>query len=157
MVSCYPLGISGDPVVGIVLNPDGSYHAWTILEDDKGQEVSFSGYGHTREEALVSRDAALATGLKAFPGLKTPERIQKAAEESPYTQGKWDYAEARKAPAPCITVIEHPDGRTSHRDMDWNDRDARRRFLRKVGELCEAGTGRVTILPDPVVVEGMVS
>lgn len=137
--------------MGIVLKPDGSYQAWTILEDDKGQEVSFSGYGHTREEALVSRDSALATGLKAFPGLKTPR-----APDSPHTRDNWDYAEARKAPAPCITVIEHPDGRTSRRDMDWNDRDARRRFLRKVGEMCEAGVGRISITPDPVVVEGVV-
>ena len=151
MVSCYPLGISGDPVVGIVLNPDGSYHAWTILEDDKGQEVSFSGYGHTREEALVSRDSALATGLKAFPGLKTPK-----APDSPHLQGKWDYAEPQKAPAPCITIIEHPDGRTTRRDMDWNDRDARRRFLRKVSEILETG-GQARIVSDIVVVEGVVS
>ena len=151
MVSCYPLGISGDLVVGIILKPDGSYHARTILEDDKGQEVSFSGYGHTREEALVSRDAALATGLKAFPGLKTPK-----APDSPHLQGKWDYAEPQKAPAPCITIIEHPDGRTTRRDMDWNDRDARRRFLRKVSEILETG-GQARIVSDIVVVEGVVS
>jgi hypothetical protein len=41
--------------------------------------------------------------------------------------------------------------------MDWNDRDARRRFLRKVGEMCEAGEGRISITPDTVVVEGVVS
>ena len=137
--------------MGIVLNPDGSYHAWTILEDDKGQEVSFSGYGHTRGEALVSRDSALATGLKAFPGLKTPK-----APDSPHLQGKWDYAEPQKAPAPCITIIEHPDGRTTRRDMDWNDRDARRRFLRKVSEILETG-GQARIVSDIVVVEGVVS
>lgn len=131
--------------------PDDTYHAWTVLEDENGQEVSFSGYGASRGDALNARDAALATGLKAFPGLKTPK-----APDSPYTRDNWDYAEARKAPAPCITVIEYPDGRMSRRDMDWNDRDARRRFLRKVGEMCEAGTGRVTITPDPVVVEGVV-
>ena len=148
----HPLDISGGPIVGIILKPDGSYHAWTVMEDDKGQEVAFAGYGHTREEALVSRDAALVTGLKAFPGLKTPK-----APDSPHAQSKWDYQEPQKAPAPCITIIEHADGRTSRRDMDWNDRDARRRFLRKVGELCEAGVGRVTILPDPIVVEGVVS
>ena len=137
--------------MGVVLKPDGSYHARTILEDDKGQEVSFSGYGHTREEALVSRDAALATGLKAFPGLKTPK-----APDSPHLQGKWDYAEPQKAPAPCITIIEHPDGRTTRRDMDWNDRDARRRFLRKVSEILETG-GQARIVSDIVVVEGVVS
>lgn len=136
--------------------PDGTYHAWTVLEDEKGQEVSFSGYGANRGDALNARDAALATGLKAFPGLKTPERIQKAAEESPHARDSWDYAEPQKDPAPCITVIEHADGRTSRRDMDWNDRVARRRFLRKVGEMCEAGVGRISITPDPVVVEGVV-
>lgn len=131
--------------------PDGTYHAWTVLEDEKGQEVSFAGYGANRGDALNARDAALATGLKAFPGLKTPK-----APDSPHARDNWDYAEARKAPAPCITVIEHADGRTSRRDMDWNDRDARRRFLRKVSELCEAGVGRISITPDPVVVEGVV-
>lgn len=139
-----------------VLPDDQGFHAWKILEDDQGQEVQFNGFGDTRGDALRELDKALATGLKAFPGLKTPERIQKAAEESPHAHGKWCYAEPQKDPAPCITVIEHPDGRVSRRDMDWNDREARRRFMRKVGELCEAGVGRISITPDPVVIEGVV-
>lgn len=130
--------------------PDGTYHAWTVLEDEKGQEVSFSGYGANRGDALNARDAALATGIKAFPGLKTPK-----SPDSPYLHEKWDYAEPQKAPAPCITIIEHPDGRTTRRDMDWNDRDARRRFLRKVGEILETG-GQARIVSDTVVVEGVV-
>lgn len=137
------------------INPDGTYRYWTAMEDN-GQEVVFSGSGDTLEEARIECDKALATGLKAFPGLKTPERIQKVAEESPHARDNWDYAEPQKDPAPCITIIEHADGRTSRRDMDWNDRVARRRFLRKVGEMCEAGVGRISITPDPVVVEGVV-
>ena len=130
--------------------PDGTYHSWTVLEDENGQEVSFSGYGASRGDALNARDAALATGLKAFPGLKTPK-----SPDSPHLHGKWDYAEPQKAPATCITIIEHPDGRTTRRDMDWNDRDARRRFLRKVGEILETG-GQARIVSDTVVVEGVV-
>lgn len=134
-----------------VLPDDQGFHAWKVLEDDKGQEVQFNGFGDTRGLALLELDKALATGLKAFPGLKTPK-----APDSPHLQGKWDYAEARKAPAPCITIIEHPDGRTTRRDMDWNDRDARRRFLRKVSEILETG-GQARIVSDTVVVEGVVS
>ena len=137
--------------MGLRQLPDKTYHAWITVLDTNGQEVSFSGYGNTRGEALNRRDDALATGLKAFPGLKTPK-----APDSPHARDNWDYPEPQKPPAPCITIIEHADGRTSRRDMDWNDRDARRRFLRKVGEMCKAGEGRISITPDQVVVEGVV-
>lgn len=129
--------------------PDGSYLAWTVMEAPDGQEVSFAGSGATKGEALNAKDAALSTGLKAFPGLRSP-----AVKDNPHARSTWDYVEPQKPPAPCITIIEHPDGRTSRRDMDWNDRDARRRFLRKVGEIIETG-GQARIVSDTVVVEGV--
>lgn len=120
---------------------DKTYHAWTVLEDENGQEVSFSGYGACRGDAINARDAAVATGLKAFPGLKSPE-----PKESPMARETWEYREGRKGPAFCSTVIEWPDGKVSRRDdMDFNDRDRRRAFLSAVGRAMETG-GRVQMV-----------
>ena len=127
---------------------DKTYHAWTLLEDENGQEVSFSGYGATRGEALNSRDAAVATGLKAFPGLKSPE-----PKESPMAREEWEYKESRRGRAFCTTVIEWPDGKVSRRDdMDFNDRDRRRAFLSTVGLAMETG-GRVQMVSQMTTVE----
>ena len=134
----------------IRLMPDGTYHAWTLM-DDNGQEVSFSGYGADRVEALRNRDAAVATGVKAYPGIKPL-----APKESPMARDQWEYKEGRKAPAFCSTVIEWPDGKVSRRDdMDFNDRDRRRAFLSSVGRAMETG-GRVQMVSqmDPVGVQG---
>ena len=127
------------------LRADGTYHAWTLMEDN-GQEVSFSGYGNTREEAYANRDSAVATGIKAYPGIKPLE-----TKVSPLARETWDYVEPRKAPAMCTTVIEWPDGKVSRRDdMDWNDRDRRRAFLSAVGRAMVIG-GRVQMISDAAV------
>lgn len=114
--------------------PDGTYHAWTLM-DDNGQEVSFSGYGADRGEALRNRDASVATGLKAYPGLKSLVPVVPAAARE-----QWDYSEARKPPAMCVTIIEWPDGKVSRRDdMDINDRDRRRAFFSAAIKAVEMG------------------
>ncbi len=121
--------------------PDGAFQAVHVLTDDKGQEVAFSGYGDTREHAYNELDKALATGMKAFPGLKSP-----APKESPMAREEWEYKEARRGRAFCTTVIEWPDGKVSRRDdMDFNDRDRRRAFLSAVGRAMETG-GRVQMV-----------
>ena len=127
---------------------DKTFHAWTLLEGENGQEVSFSGYGATRGDALNARDAAVATGMKAFPGLKTPE-----PKESPMAREEWEYKEGRRGRAFCTTVIEWPDGKVSRRDdMDFNDRDRRRAFLSAVGRAMETG-GRVQMVSQMAAVE----
>jgi hypothetical protein len=120
---------------------DETWHAWTVCHDTTGQEVTFNGFGGTKGEALSNRDLSLATGMKAFPGLKSP-----APKESPMAREEWDYKEARRGRAFCTTVIEWPDGKVSRRDdMDFNDRDRRRAFLSAVGRAMETG-GRVQMV-----------
>ena len=138
--------------MGIRQLPDGSeYHAWSTLLDDNSGEVTFNGFGRTRDAAYKELDKALATGMKAFPGLKSPE-----PKENPMAREEWEYKEGRRGRAFCTTVIEWSDGKVSRRDdMDFNDRDRRRAFLSAVGRAMETG-GRVQMVSqmDPVEVQG---
>ena len=130
------------------LPDDKGFQAWRTLEDDQGQEVNFNGFGDTRGQALIELDKALATGMKAFPGLKSPE-----PKESPMAREEWEYKEGRRGRAFCATVIEWPDGKVSRRDdMDFNDRDRRRAFLSAVGRAMETG-GRVQMVSQMTTVE----
>ena len=128
--------------------PDGTFQAVHVLTDDKGQEVSFSGYGDTREHAYKELDKALATGMKAFPGLRSREADVSGYE---YVRDAWNYRESRRPKSFCTTVIEFADGTVSRRDdMDWNDRDSRRAFLAQVRAAMETG-GRVQMVSDKTI------
>ena len=120
---------------------DGSFQSWRIYRDTNGQEVVFSGYGATRGDCLNSLDAAIATGLKAYPGIKSPE-VQPSFEVS-----KWDYKEPQGEELPCITLLTWPNGHQTRRSMDFNDRDKRRSLIRRARE-CLAAGGRLEIISE---------
>lgn len=123
--------------------PDGTYHSWTVMEDENGQEVVFAGYGATRGEALNARDAALATGLKAFPGLKTPDGGTYDAERL-LGAGIHRDDESRD-PMWVRTEINHPGKHQSIRIMDWYKQDPdgklrdRKLFMRAATHALRAG------------------
>lgn len=120
---------------------DKTFQAWRVYHDEKGQEVVFSGYGATRGDCLNSLDAAIATGRKAFPGIKSPEYVPE------FEAAKWEYKEPQGDELPCITLLTWPNGHQTRRSMDFNDRDKRRSLIRRARECLMEG-GRLEIISE---------
>lgn len=129
--------------MGLRQLPDKTYHAWITVLDTNGQEVSFSGYGNTRGDALNRRDDALATGLKAFPGLKTPDGGTYDAERLLGIGVHRD--DESRDPMWVRTEINHPGKHQSIRIMDWYKQDPdgklrdRKLFMRAATHALRAG------------------
>ena len=129
--------------------PDGSFHAIRVFTDPAtGQEVAFAGEGRDRESCLRSLDAAISTGLKAFPGLKRPNET-----EEPRSR-RYGFQEPQKAPLWVRSTVVQADGRKSTRVIDYNDRDARRKF-RRAGETALESGGSYHVEASPATLEGV--
>ena len=136
---------------------DGTYHAIKVYKDPvTGQEVAFAGDGATRGDCLLSLDAAIATGMKAFPGLKPvyPNQVHTSRLlEVECRSERPGFIEPQKAPMWVKTTVVQPDGRESTRVINYNDRDARRKF-RRAGETAVEGGGSYHVESAHAVLEG---
>lgn len=143
--------------MSIRLLDDGTYHAIKVYKDPvTGQEVAFAGDGATRGDCLLSLDAAIATGMKAFPGLKPvyPNQVHTSRLlEVECRSERPGFIEPQKAPMWVKTTVVQPDGRESTRVINYNDRDARRKF-RRAGETAVEGGGSYHVESAHAVLEG---
>lgn len=143
--------------MSIRLLEDGTYHAIKVYKDPvTNQEVAFAGDGATRGDCLASLDAAIATGMKVFPGLKPvyPSQVPTSRLlEVECASERQGYIEPQKAPMWVKTTVVQGDGRACTRTINYSDRDARRK-MRRAGETAVEGGGSYHVESAQATLEG---
>jgi hypothetical protein len=137
--------------------PDGTYHAIKVYMDPvTNQEVAFAGDGTTRGDCLKSLDAAIATGMKAFPGLKPvyPNQVPTSRLLAVECASERPGYEPRKPPMWVKSTVAQADGRQSTRVVDYNDYDVRKK-LHRAGVTAVEGGGWYRIEAAMATLEGV--
>ena len=134
--------------------PDGTYESYRVMVDPAtGQEVVFRGTGASRGDALNMRDAAIETGLKAFPGIHAKDGLAPIpAIRTLGIEGETLSLDDHE-PLWVHSRIWYPDGsRTTERIFDWYEGftpssgsgricKARRRFMEAAVDALKANGG----------------